>query len=43
MNSVKGMNVKNRTYYFFDDMIRIKILTQLKLRWMKNHTKTLAT
>ena len=24
MGSVKQMNIKNRTYYFFDDMINIK-------------------
>ena len=24
MESVKKINIKNRTYYFFDDMIKIK-------------------
>ena len=24
MGSIKEINIKNRTYYFFDDMIRIK-------------------
>ena len=24
MNSVKEINIKNRTYYFFDDMINIE-------------------
>ena len=24
MGNTKGINIKNRTYYFFDDMINIK-------------------
>ena len=24
MGNIKEMNIKNRTYYFFDDMINIK-------------------
>ena len=24
MGNIKGMNIKSRTYYFFDDMINIK-------------------
>ena len=30
MHFVKAINVKNRTYYFFNDMINIKYLTQIK-------------
>ena len=25
MGNIKQINIKNRTYYFFDDMINIKI------------------
>ena len=28
MGQVKELNIKNQTYYFFDDMIDIKISTQ---------------
>ena len=24
MGNIKGINIKNRTYYFFDDLINIK-------------------
>ena len=30
MNRVKEINIKNCTYYFFDDMINIKILITVK-------------
>ena len=32
MNSVKGFNVKNRKYYFFDDMIIIENLDSNKIK-----------
>ena len=28
MESIKEINIKNRTYYFFDDMINIKNFDQ---------------
>ena len=28
MGSIKEINIKNRTYYFFDDMINIKNFDQ---------------
>ena len=30
-NKFKDINIKNRTYYFFDDMINKKILIQTKI------------
>ena len=32
MNSVKEINVRNRMYYFFDDMINIKNLDSKKIK-----------
>ena len=32
MNSLKEINVKNRMYYFFDDMISIKKLDPNKIK-----------
>ena len=32
MGSIKKTNIKNRTYYFFDDMIISKILKQSYLK-----------
>ena len=32
MNSVKEINIKNCTYYFFDDMINIKNLDPNKIK-----------
>ena len=37
MNSAKEIDIKNHIYYFFDDMIDIKILIQIKSR--KSHAK----
>ena len=31
-NEFKDINIKYRTYYFFDDMINIKILIHIKSR-----------
>ena len=39
-NKVKDVNIKNHTYYFFNDIINIKILIQIVLKQMKSHTKT---
>ena len=39
-NKVKEIEIKVRTYYFFNDIINIKILIQIKLRQMKSHTRT---
>ena len=35
----KDLDTENRTYYFFDDIINIKILIQKILKQMENHTK----
>ena len=32
MNSVKDIYIKNRTYYFFDDMVNIKSLNPNKIK-----------
>ena len=32
MNRLKESNIKNRTYYFFDDMINIKKLDRNKIK-----------
>ena len=34
MSCVKEINIKNRTYYFFDDMINIK---NFDPNWIKIH------
>ena len=31
MNNVREIDLKNRTYYFFDDMINIKILDKINI------------
>ena len=36
---VKDKDIKNRTYYFFNDFINIKNLIQITLTQMKTHTK----
>ena len=38
-NEFKDISIKNHTYYFFDDIINIKILIQIILKYMKSHTK----
>ena len=38
-NKFTDADIKNRTHYFFNNIIDIKILIQLKLRQMKSHTK----
>ena len=47
-NKLNKTDIKNKTYYFFDDMIKKKIWFQIKPRQMKSHAKiflftTLAT
>ena len=38
-NKFKDIDIKNRTYCFFDDIINIKILMQIKLTLMRSNTK----
>ena len=42
-NKLKDIDIKNHAYYFFDDIINIKILIQIKSRLMKSYTKILFT
>ena len=39
MNSVNDINIENRTYYFFDDMINIKSLDPNKIKIDKKSYK----
>ena len=41
MGKVKQINIKNRTYYFYSDMINIKHFESNWLKIDRNHTKTL--
>ena len=41
MGNIKQINIKNRTYYFFNDMIDIKTFDPSLLKIDKNHTKIL--
>ena len=38
-NKVTDIDTKKPTYNFFDDIINIKKLIQIKLSWMKSHSK----
>ena len=38
-NKLKDIDIENHAYYFFDDIINIKILIQIKSRLMKSYTK----
>ena len=38
MGNTKEINIKNRTYYFFDGIINIKILNPALLKIDKSHT-----
>ena len=38
-NKFKDIDIKSHSYYFFDDIINLKNLLQIKLKWMKIHTK----
>ena len=41
MGEVKQINIENRTYYFYNDIIDIKNFESKLLKLTKNHTKTL--
>ena len=41
MGTVKQIDIKNRTYYFYNDMIDIKKFDSDLLKIDKNHIKTL--
>ena len=41
MGVVKQIDIKNRTYYFYNDMINIKKFDSNLLKSIKNHIKTL--
>ena len=41
MGNIKEINLKNRTYYFLDDVINIKDFDSTLLKIDKSHTKTL--
>ena len=41
MGEVKQIDIKNRTYYFYNDIINIKNFDVKLLKLTKNHTKTL--
>ena len=41
MGNIKEINIKDRTYYFFDDRINIKDFDPSLLKIDKIHTKTL--
>ena len=43
MNSVKEINVRNRMYYFFDDMINIKNLDSKKIKINEKSYKNILT
>ena len=42
MGEVKQINIKNRTHYFYNDMINVKDFDGKLLKLTKNHTKTLS-
>ena len=41
MGSIKEINIKNRTYYFFDDMINIKYVDSNLLKIDKKSYKNI--
>ena len=41
MKRIKAINIKNRTYYFYDDMVNIKDFDSNLLKIDKSHSKTL--
>ena len=41
MENIKQINIKNRPYYCFNDMISIKDFDTRLIKIDKNHTKTL--
>ena len=38
-NKVKDIDIKNRTYYFFNDIINTENFDQITLKQIKSHTK----
>ena len=38
-NKIKDIDIKNHTYYFFDDIINIKIFDPNNIKIDKSHTK----
>ena len=42
MGRIKDINIKNRTYYFYDDMVNIKDLDSNLLKIDKNSFKNIA-
>ena len=42
MGSIKDISIKNRTYYFYDDMINIKNFDSSLLKLDKNSYKKIA-
>ena len=38
-NKFKDTDIKHHTYYFSDDIIKIKFFDQIKLKERKSHTK----
>ena len=42
MGSIKDINIKNRTYYFYDDMINIKNFDSILLKIDKKSFKNIA-
>ena len=41
MGRIKDINIKNRTYYFYDDMVNIKDFDSNLLKIDKSHSKAL--
>ena len=41
MDTTKQINIKNRTYYFYNDIIDLENFDARLLQIDKNHTKTL--
>ena len=41
METVKQINIKNRTYYFYNDIIDLENFDSTLLNQIKNHIKTL--
>ena len=42
MGIIKQINIKNRTYYFYDDMINIKVFDSNLLKIDKRSSKNIA-
>ena len=40
-NKIKDKDIKNHAYYFFNDIINIKNVIQIKLRKIESHAKIL--